>query len=65
MMSFPFYLFRKDDEVICPSCKETGFIPEDILFTEARNLIRCEKCGALSRLENCQLVDKSEVEDEN
>lgn len=64
MMTYPEFLFRKGDEVVCPSCKEVGFIPEDISFSEASNLIRCMKCGALSRLENCQLVNSNtEVEE--
>lgn len=37
MMTYPEFLFRKDDEVICPSCKENGFVKEDIPFSKAKN----------------------------
>ena len=61
MMTYPEFLFRKDDEVICPSCKENGFVNEDIPFSKARKLTMCLKCGAYSRIENWRLVINNEV----
>lgn len=63
MMTYPEFLFRKDDEVICPSCKENGFVIRDIPISNAKELCKCTKCGALSRLENWQLVNSSEVQE--
>lgn len=64
MMTYPEFLFRKDDEVICPSCKENGFVNEDVLISDERKLVRCSKCGAYSRIENLRLVINSEVEND-
>ena len=60
MTTYPEFLFRKDDEVICPSCKENGFMIKDISISEARKLTICLKCGTYSRLENWRKVINSE-----
>lgn len=63
MMIYNEFLFRKDDEVICPSCKENGFVQEDIPFSKAKELVRCRRCGAYSRVENLRKVNSSEVKE--
>lgn len=57
------YLFNKDDEVICPSCRKNVFINEDVLITKAKELVICPKCRAYVRWENLQ-VNSSEVKNE-
>lgn len=52
------FIFRKGDEVICPSCKKNGFVTEDIPIFKAEKL--CKKCGAYSRLENWQKANTLE-----
>lgn len=63
MMIYNEFLFRKDDEVICPSCKENGFVTEDVPISKEKKLTMCKKCGAYSRLENWRKVNSSEVKE--
>lgn len=70
MMNYPEFLFRKDDEVVCPSCKENVFVPEDVSFSKVEKLVKCGRCGAYVRWGKLQ-KDKTktcsewELEDEN
>lgn len=57
------YLFNKDDEVICPSCRKNVFINKDVLLFNERQLVKCCKCGAYVKCENLQKVKESEVEE--
>lgn len=63
MMNYPEFLFREDDEVTCPSCKENVFVPEDVPFSKAEKLVKCGRCGAYVRWEKLQKVNSSEVEE--
>lgn len=63
MMIYPDILFRKDDEVSCPSCKENVFVPEDVLISDEGKLVQCSKCGAYVRCGKLQKVINSEVEE--
>jgi predicted Zn finger-like uncharacterized protein len=56
------YLFKKGDAVICPSCRKTVFVKEDVLIYKERKLVKCSKCGAYVRWENLQ-VNNSEVKE--
>lgn len=40
------FLFRKGDEVICPSCKRNVFVPKDVPSFRAKELVMCEGCRA-------------------
>lgn len=64
MMNYNEFLFKKDDEVICPSCKENGFVQEDISISKAKKLTMCRKCGAFSRLENWRKINSSGWKDD-
>jgi transcription elongation factor Elf1 len=57
------YLFKKGDEVICPSCRKNVFVNDDVLIFKAKYLVICPKCGAYVKCEKLQKVDNSEVEE--
>lgn len=57
------YLFKKDDEVICPSCRKNVFVKKDVLISDERKLVKCSRCGAYVRWEKLQKVNSSEVEE--
>lgn len=57
------YLFKKDDEVTCPSCRKNVFVNNDVLITKAKYLVICPKCGAYVKCEKLQKVDNSKVEE--
>ena len=38
MMEYKEFLFRKDDKVVCPSCKEEGIITEDVPISREKTL---------------------------
>ena len=62
MMIYNEFLFRKGDEVICPSCKKNVFIREDVPISDEGKLVRCRKCGAYVRCGKLQKVNSSKVE---
>ena len=57
------FLFRKGDEVICPSCKENGFVQEDVPIFKSEKLVKCGRCGAYVRYGKLQKVNNSEVKE--
>lgn len=57
------FLFKKGDEVICPSCRKNVFAKDDVPISEEKRLVMCPKCRAYVRWGNCRKVDKSEVEE--
>lgn len=57
------YLFKKGDEVICPSCRKHLFINRDILLSDEGKLVKCARCGAQVRYGKLQKVNSSEVEE--
>lgn len=57
------YLFKKDDEVLCPSCRKNVFVNNDVLISKAKYLVICPKCGAYVKCEKLQKVNNSEVEE--
>lgn len=63
MIIYNKFLFRKDDEVICPSCKKNVFVKKDVPISDEGKLVRCGKCGAYVRYGKLQRVNNSEVEE--
>lgn len=63
MMNYNEFLFKKDDEVICPSCKKNVFVKEDVPISKAEKLVKCSRCGAYVKCEKLQKVNNSEVEE--
>ena len=57
------YLFKKGDEVICPSCRKNVFVNGDVLISDEGKLARCRKCGAYVRCGKLQKVNNSEVKE--
>ncbi|MBP3450415.1 MAG: hypothetical protein J6K22_08145 [Spirochaetaceae bacterium] len=58
MMNYLEFLFRKEDKVVCPSCKEEGIITEDVPISREKTLTMCRICGAYSRIENWRKVEE-------
>lgn len=63
MMIYNEFLFKKDDEVICPSCRRTGFLNGDVLISKEEKLVKCSRCGAFVKYGKLQKVNNSEVEE--
>ena len=63
MMIYNEFLFRKGDEVICPSCRKNVFVNGDVLISDEGKLVRCRKCGARVRCGKLQKVNNSEVKE--
>lgn len=63
MMEYNEFLFRQNDEVICPSCRKNVFVKEDVLISKAEKLVKCGRCGAYVRWEKLQKVNSSEVKE--
>lgn len=63
MMNYNEFLFKKDDEVICPSCRKSVFVKEDILISKEGKLVKCNRCGAFVKYGKLQKVNNSEVEE--
>ena len=63
MIIYNEFLFKKGDEVICPSCRKNGFINGDVLISGAKELVMCRRCGAYVKCEKLQKVNSSEVEE--
>lgn len=63
MMIYNEFLFKKDDEVICPSCRKNVFVKEDVLISDERKLVKCKRCGAYVKYGKLQKVNNSEVEE--
>lgn len=63
MMIYNEFLFRKDDEVICPSCKKNVFVKKDVLISDERKLVKCSRCGAYVKYGKLHKVNNSEVKE--
>lgn len=56
MMNYNEFLFKKGDEVICPSCRKNVFVKEDVPISDERKLVMCSRCGAFVKYEKLQKV---------
>ena len=63
MMNYPKILFRKGDEVICPSCRKNVFVNGDVSISDERKLVKCSQCGAYVKFGKLQRVINSEVKE--
>lgn len=63
MMIYNEFLFKKDDEVICPSCRKNVFVKEDVPISDERKLVKCSRCGAYVKYGKLQKVNSSKVEE--
>ena len=51
------FLFKKDDEVICPSCHKIFYVQKDIPISDLSKLVKCPRCWAMSRWENWEKLN--------